>query len=207
MSKQTLKFGDIVVNKIELYASKQAAALNSVNTNKIVTSYKINQNESDFKYFIGYLQDNDIVKPLCIMLPQLSGCIKYFDNGGKNMSFKIEDESVYIKYTEIWNKSKGLLNAKFYSQPIYDDKYIKTKVKTFNNMINTLFSGDEIPKERNHYVSIASICIDSVLRVDKKNSPQVYLEQCKYEMKKRKLVYFIDDEVDLSSSGSDNLDD
>ena len=77
------------------------------------------------------------------------------------MSFKIKDESVYLKYNEIWNKIKGLLNVKFYSQPIYDDKYIKTKVKTFNNMINKLFSGDKIPKERNHYVYIAAICIDS----------------------------------------------
>ena len=63
------------------------------------------------------------------------------------MSFKIKDESVYLKYNEIWNKIKGLLNVKFYSQPIYDDKYIKTKVKTFNNMINKLFSGDKIPKK------------------------------------------------------------
>ena len=69
----------------------------------------------------------------------MSAYIKYFDNGGKNVSFKIEDESVYIKYTEIWDKIKILLNVKFYSQPIYDDKYTKTKVKRFNNMINTLF--------------------------------------------------------------------
>ena len=61
-----------------------------------------------------------------------------------------------------------MLNVKFDSQLIYDDKYIKTKVKTFNNMINTPFSGDEIPKERIHYVCIAAICIDSVLRADKK---------------------------------------
>ena len=73
-------------------------------------------------------------------------------------------------------------------------------------MINTLFSGDEIPKERNHYFCIAATSIDSVLRVDNKNYPQVYLEQCKYKMKKRKLVDFIDDEVDLSSNDSDNLD-
>ena len=104
------------------------------------------------------------------------------------MSFKIEDECAYLKYTEIWNKIKNILNVKFCSQPIYDDKYIKTKVKTFNNMINTLLSGDEIPKERIHYVCIAAICIDSVLRVDKKNYPQVYLEQCKYKTRKRKLV-------------------
>ena len=84
---------------------------------------------------------------MCIILPQMSGYIKYFYNGGKKMSFKIEDESVYLKYTEIWNKIKDILNVKFYSQPIYDDKYIKTKVKTFSNMIKTLFSGDETPKE------------------------------------------------------------
>ena len=136
----------------------------------------------------------------------MSGCRKYFDSAGKNMSFKIEDESVYLKYTEIWNKIKNLSNVKFHSQPIYDDKYIKTKVKTFNSMINTLFSGDEIPKEKNHYNCIATICIDSVLRVDEKDYPQVYLEQYKYKIKRRKPVDFIDDEVDSSSSDSDDLD-
>ena len=114
------------------------------------------------------------------------------------MSFKIEEESVYLKYAEIWNKIKSVLNVKFHSHPIYDEKYIKTKVKTFDNTINTLFSRDEIPKERNYYVCISAICIDSILRTGKKNYPQVYLEQCKYEIKKRELVSFIDDEVDLS---------
>ena len=90
------------------------------------------------------------------------------------MSLLIEDENVYLKYSEILNKIKKLLGVKLNSLPIYDDKYIKTKVKTFNSMINTLFSGNEIPKERNHYICIciASIFIDSVLKVDKKNYPQ-----------------------------------
>ena len=61
-----------------------------------------------------------------------------------------------------------MLNVKFYSEPIYDDKYIKAKVKTFSSVINTLFTGDEIPKERVHYVCIPAISIDSVLKVDKK---------------------------------------
>ena len=104
----------------------------------------------------------------------MSGYIKYFVNGGKNISFKIEDESVDFKYTDIWNKIKNPLNSKFYSQPIYNDKNIKTKVKTFSSMINTLFSGNEISKERHHYICIAAIYIDSVLRVDKENYPQVY---------------------------------
>ena len=93
------------------------------------------------------MDDIDVVFPLCVILPQMSGYIKYFENGGKNISFKIEDGEVYVKYNQIWNKIKELLGVKFYSEPTYDDKYIKTNVKTFSNVINTLFSGDEIKKE------------------------------------------------------------
>ena len=103
MSKQTLKFNDIEVKKKDLYASKQAILLSSVNTKNIIISYRVKLNDNNYKYFIGYSHDHDVIRPLCIILPQMSGYIKYFDNGGKNMSFKIEDESVYIKYTEIWN--------------------------------------------------------------------------------------------------------
>ena len=73
------------------------------------------------------------------------------------MSFLIEDEGVYLKYTEIWNKIKKSLGVKLHSQTIYDDKYTRIKVKAFNSMINTLFSGNEIPEERNHYICIATI--------------------------------------------------
>ena len=71
-------------------------------------------------------------------------------------------------------------------------------------MINTTFSDNEIPKERNHHICISSICIDSVLKVDNKNYPQVYLEQCKYKIKRRNPVDFIDAEVDLSSDDSND---
>ena len=102
MSEQTLKLGDIVVNKREIHASKQTIALNLVSTNKIVVSNKFKHSDDGSKYLIGYLHDDeDVIRPLCIILPQLSGYLEYFDNGGKNMSFKIEDENVYLKYTEI----------------------------------------------------------------------------------------------------------
>ena len=71
-------------------------------------------------------------------------------------------------------------------------------------MINTLIPDIEIPKERNHYICIAAVCIDSILKVDKKNYLQVYLEQCKYKIKERKLVDFIDAVVNLSSDDSDD---
>ena len=107
MSEQILKFGDIVVNKKEFHASKQPIALNLVDTNKIVVSDKFKCSDDGSKYFIGYLHDDDGIRPLCIVLPQMSVYIKYFGNDGKNMSFRIEDESLYLKYTEIWKKSKN----------------------------------------------------------------------------------------------------
>ena len=96
MSELTLNFGEIAVNKKEFHASKQAIALNLLETKKIVISNKFKHNNNGFKYFIGYLHDDDVIRPLCIILPQVSGDIKCFDNGGKNMSFKIEDEGVYL---------------------------------------------------------------------------------------------------------------
>ena len=133
MNKQTLKFNDIVVNEKDFHASKNAILLNLVNTNNIVICYRVKHNDDSCKYFIGYLHDDGVTRPLCVILPQISGYIRYFKDGGKNMSFKIENEDVYLKYNEIWNRIKSILNVKFYSQPIYNDKYIKTKVKTFNN--------------------------------------------------------------------------
>ena len=74
-------------------------------------------------------------------------------------------------------------------------------------MINILFSENKIPKERKHYICIAAIRIDSVLKLDTKSYPKVYLEQWKYKIKRRKPVDFIDAEVDLSLDDSDDLDD
>ena len=71
----------------------------------------------------------------------MSGYIKYFENGGKNMSFAIKDDSVLDRYNEIWNKIKKTLNTKFHSILFYDEKYIKAKVREFNGVIKTKFWG------------------------------------------------------------------
>ena len=76
MSEQTLKFPDILVNKKGFHASKQAIALNSVKTGKIFVSYKFKHDNDGFKYFIGYLHDDDLIRPMCIILLQMSGYIK-----------------------------------------------------------------------------------------------------------------------------------
>ena len=144
-------------------------ALNLVDINKIVVSDKFKHKDKDFKYFIGY-KDNNIVRPLCIILPQMNGFIKYFESRGKNMSFMIEDGSVLVGYNEIWNNVKKILNIKFHSLPVYDEKYIKAKVREFNGVVNTNFCGDEIPKEGVHHTCISCINIDSVLKMEKKES-------------------------------------
>ena len=98
----------------------------------------------------------------------MSGYIKYFENGSKNMSFVIKDDDVLDKYNEIWGKIKETLNIKFHSIPVYDEKYIKAKVRELNGGIKTNFLGDEAPKESMHYTCIACITTDSVMRMEKK---------------------------------------
>ena len=111
------------------------------------------------------------------------------------MSFVIKDDDVLDKYNEIWDKIKGKLNIKFHSMPVYDGKYLKAKVREFNGLIKTNSFDDKIPKENMHYTCIACITIDSVMRMEKKNYPQVYLEECKYRMKKTKITKFIEPEL------------
>ena len=77
----------------------------------------------------------------------MSGYIKYFENGGKNMSSITKDEDVLNKYNKIQNTIKKIVNIKFHCMPVYDEKYIKDKVGEFNGVIKRNFLGDEIPKE------------------------------------------------------------
>ena len=112
--------------------------------------------------------------------------IKYFDDGGKNMSFATDDEEVYKKYNEIWEVVRKLLKVKFTVNPIQDDKYIIATLRIFNGTNRTTFTNNIIPIERNNYVCIAAINIDSILKIENKRAyPQAYLEQCKYKLKKR----------------------
>ena len=134
MSSQKVKFGDKEIDKKEFYSSKEAIFLDSVDLSKIVVSNKWKINDTTCKYFCGYL-NNDVIQPLCIILPQMSGYIKYFDDGGKNMSFVMHDKEVYEKYNEIWNAIKRLLKLKFTVSPVRDDKYILAKLKVFNKII------------------------------------------------------------------------
>ena len=100
MSSQKIKFGVKEIDKKEFYLSKQAISLYSVDLSKIVVSSKWKISDTKYKYFCGYL-NNDVIQLLCVILPQMSGYIKYFDDGGKNMSFVTDEKEVYEKYNEV----------------------------------------------------------------------------------------------------------
>ena len=202
MSSRKIKFGNKEVNKKEFYSSKQAISLDSVDLNKIVVSKKWKIDDATYKYFCGYL-NNDVIKPLCVILPEMNGYIKYFNDGGKNMSFVTDDEKVYEKYNEIWEVIRNFLKIDFTVNLVRDNIYLVAKLKIFNKIDKTTFTNDAIPMEKNNYICIPAIHIDSVLKIDKKLYSQAYLEQCKYKLKKRKIVNYINDEIIDEKSDSD----
>ena len=90
-----------------------------------------------------------------MLLPQMNGYIKYFEKGGKNMSFLIKNSAVWEKYEDIWDVIKNKLGIKFHSEPIYENKYLKVKVREFDGNIKTNFSGNNVPKKNTYYTCIA----------------------------------------------------
>ena len=138
MSEKTLKFNNIKINKKVFHKSKQAIDLDSVDIDKIVVSDRFKHSEEGFKYVIGY-QEDEIVKPLCIILPEMNGYIKMF--------LSIKNDEVGEKYDEVWDVIKNKLGIKFHSQPIYENIYLKAKVREFNGSIKTNFLRNGLPKE------------------------------------------------------------
>ena len=183
--------------------------MNDIDVNKILVSKKESYGtKNSLKYFIGY-NDGDVIRPLCILLPQMVGYVKHFDSN-KTMSFKISDNELLKKYKKIWEKVGNLLNIELDSEPVYGDvdEYIKTKIKMYEDRVNTNFQRKKVPKENPSYKCLSVTMLDSVIRVNKKYYPQILLEECKYVIKKNKMENFINNDLSLSSSDeSDNEDD
>ena len=141
MNKKTLTFNNIKINKKECDRSKEPIESFSVDLDQIVVSDKFKHNGEGFKCFIGY-QKGDIIKPLCIILPQMNGCIKYFENGVKNTFFMIKDDKVCDKYDKIWNVIKDKLGIKYHSEPVCEYKYSRVKVREIDAIIKTNILGN-----------------------------------------------------------------
>ena len=127
------------------------------------------------------------------------------------MSFLANDKEFLRKYTKLWGKVKDLIGKKFDSEPIYNDNYIKTKIKSYNNDIITNFRHEsnniKVPKEDCSYKCLSLISLDSVIQMGKKYFPQTLLEECKYKVMKKKIKDLITDDFYLSSESEYESDD
>ena len=159
-----------------------------------------------FKYFIGY-NDNDVIRPLCIKLPQMTGYVRKFE-GNTTMSFKISNKQLLKKYNQIWKRVEKLLKIKFDSEPVYgdNDEYIKAKTKIYGGSVNTNFQSKKMPKEKAPCKCLSIIMLDSVIKAKKKYYPQTLLEECKYEQEKIKMENLIDDDLEKRESDESDSD-
>ena len=123
--------------------------LNYIDVNKIVISKEVvYRTKNSLKYFIGCNDEQDVIRPLLLKLPQMIQYLKEFDDSMK-MSLRVDDSKLFKKYCKIWKTIKGLLGIEFDSEPVYSDtdSYIKTKVKVYDNRVNIIFKEKKHPKE------------------------------------------------------------
>ena len=153
MSGKSISFDDKKINKSKFYKNKELFNIHDLDVNKILVSKKesYGKKKNSLKNFIGY-NDDDVIRPLYIKLPQMIGYVKNFDSN-KTMSFKVGDNKLLKKYNKIWEKNSKLMDIEFDSEPVYgdNDKYIKTKIKMYEDRVNTNFQGKKVPKVNASY--------------------------------------------------------
>ena len=205
MSGKNINFDDKKIKKSDLYQYKKINKIDDINVNNILVSKKEPYGtKNSFKYFIGY-NDNDIIRPLCIRLLQMTGYVRKF-NENSTMSFRVKDKQLLNNYNKIWEKVEKIMKIDFESKPVYgdDDKYIKTKIKTYEKSIITNFHNKKTPKEKASCKCLSIIMIDSVIKANKKYYPQTLLEECKYIQEKIKTENYINEDLEKSESDSDS---
>ena len=200
------------MKKSNFYKNKKMFDINDIDVNNILVSKKEKYGKyNSFKHFIGY-NDNNIMKSLYLELPQMIGYINKFDKNTITMSLKVKDKKLFKNYNKIWKKIEKLMDIDFNTKPTYgdDDKYIKTKIKTYKNNITTNFynkkGSKKIPEEKIPHKYLSIIVLHSVLYAYEKYHPQIFLEECKYAEEKLKTKKCIDKELKSESDGNSNGD-
>ena len=117
------------------------------------------------------------------------------------MSFLIKNDELLEKYNKIWEKVKNGIKKEFDSEPVYKEKYLKAKIKSYNGKINTNFHNNKITKEGSQFIGLSVILIDSVFRTGK-NYLQVLLEECKYVVQEKKMLKYTTGNIDISSDSN-----
>ena len=206
-SGKNINFNDKKVRKSDFYKNKEIYNTDETDVNNILVSKKESYgNKNSFKCFIGY-NDNDIIRPLCIRLPQITGYARKSDENA-TISFIVKDKQLLKNYIKIWEKIEKLMKKIFESKPVYGDhdKYIKTKIKIYADSVITSFHNKKMPKEKAPCKCLSIIMIDSVIKTNRKYYPQTLLEECKYIQQKIKTENYINENLEHSESDSDSND-
>ena len=146
MNGKRINFDDKKINKSNFYKNKKIFNTHDLDFNNILVSKKESYGiKNSFKYFTGYNNDNAI-RPLCVKLPKMIGYAKYFDSN-KTMCFRVSDEKLLKK---LWERVNNLMKIEFDSEPVYgdNDKYIKTKINSYGDKVNTNFQGKKNTKRK-----------------------------------------------------------
>ena len=173
--------------------NKKIFNIDDIDVNKILVSKKEQYGKhNSFKYFIGY-NDNGVIRPLYLFLSQTTGYINKFDKNKITMSLMIKDIQLLKNYNKIWKKIEKLMKIDFNTKTTYgdDDKYIKTRIKTYKDSITTNFynknGSKKIPEEKVPHKCLSIIILDSVIYAYEKYHPQTFLEECKHAKENIKL--------------------
>ena len=211
MSEKTTNFGHKKINKKEFYNNKKLFNIKDIDTNKMLISKPESYGKNNMKkYIIGY-NDNAII-PLQLFLPKMTGYLNIFEDGTRKMSFLTDNNEFLERYTKIWEKISDLIDKKFDSDPVYNNKYINTKIRSCKNDIITNFhdidnKNDKLPEKNKAYKCMSLISLDSITKINKKYYPQTLLQECVYKLINTKVENFITNINLDSSSESDNESD
>ena len=212
MSRSSISFNNEKIKKSDFYKNKKIFNIDNFAVKKmLVFKAETYGKYNSFKYFIGY-DDNDVIRPLYLFLSQMTAYINKFDKNKITMSLMIKDKQLLKNYNTIWKKIEKIVKIDFNTKTTYgdDDKYIKSKIKTYKDSIITNFYNKKgckkIPEEKIPHKCLSVIILDSIIYAYEKYHAQVFLEECKYVQEKIKAKNYIDEELKSESDTDSDTD-
>ena len=190
-----VKFGEREIAKVRFYAAKRPIKTWDVNVGNIVISKRI-KTKTNSKYLVGYLDET--IRALILKMPKMNGYVMTFkveEGNNKLMPFHIDKGKLLEKYKAVWTRIEDFKNIKLNALPVYGDRYIKTKIKTFGNKVYINFRGLTVPEDDIQCGSFTIFSIDSLLVYNKKYYLQVYLGNCAYEIVNKQIKDYLDENL------------
>ena len=200
-----IKFGEIEIQEQKSHQHKRPISIKSIYINKIAVPNKACFGKKGFKHFTGF-KDAIKIRPLCMFLKKMCSYRRDFEET-KRIALLIKDDELLEQYNEIWKKFKNSLKKGLDSEPVYNEKYLKTKIKSYNGKISTSFHNNKMPKEGSQLIQLSVNLIDFGFSAGKNYYPQVSLEECEHVVKEKMVPEYITDDTEISSdSDRENSD-